>query len=272
MAVEWLLHRCVAAEGFHYHERGVAATFIAERPYLLASLGFANALSVPAHGEAWRDYLSRWFPELPPVEKRREVLVDHVRHGGRWGLAGVIGDNNAHPDLELSLQLVDGSGRAMVIPTWPWLASLFQASEGFDADAHTVAWADGEPVRWMEDTTAWVAAVSARALIERLYQGEMSLADLTPSEFEDVVSEVITAFDLAVRRTARTGDGGRDLVITGELLPGVKTTMVVEVTTESPTRVDKTRNAIFANRHVPQTVIVSRDRYSAGVVKLAEDR
>jgi len=112
---------------------------------------------------------------------------------------------------------------------------------------------------------------AVRALIQKLYLKKVRLSDLTWQELEDIVSEIFSEKGLKVKQTKRTRDGGRDLIVSGEIFPGEETQMAVEITAQKKVGIDKLSTTLQKNRHYPLIMLATSGTFSSGVLKTKND-
>jgi len=92
--------------------------------------------------------------------------------------------------------------------------------------------------------------------------------DLNPSEFEDLVGEVLFKAGLKVYKVRKTPQGGRDLLARGVLIPNEEPLeMAVEVKHRSIVDRPEVQTALYQNRGYPALLFVTSGRFTAGVLK-----
>lgn len=90
--------------------------------------------------------------------------------------------------------------------------------------------------------------------------------DLKPSEFEDLVGEVLLQTGLKVYKVREHPQGGRDLIARGVLIPGEEEIeMAVEVKHKSVVDRPEVELALYQNRGYPALLFVTSGRFTAGV-------
>lgn len=90
--------------------------------------------------------------------------------------------------------------------------------------------------------------------------------DLNPSEFEDLVGEVLLSAGLKIHKVREVPQGGRDLIARGSLIPGEEPIeMAVEVKHRRSVDRPEVQLALYQNRAYPALLFVTSGRFSAGV-------
>jgi hypothetical protein len=90
--------------------------------------------------------------------------------------------------------------------------------------------------------------------------------DLNPSEFEDLVGDVLFRAGLQVYKVREVPQGGRDLIARGSLIPGEEPIeMAVEVKHRPTVNRPEVQLALAQNRAYPAILFVTSGRFSAGV-------
>ena len=91
------------------------------------------------------------------------------------------------------------------------------------------------------------------------------LAEIHWRTLEEIVAELLFDLGMEVFVTDRSGDGGRDVIAKGELIPGEPTVLAVEVKHKAVVPVADVRQTLWANRHIPALLFVTSGRFSSGV-------
>jgi hypothetical protein len=99
-----------------------------------------------------------------------------------------------------------------------------------------------------------------------------TFADLHWRTLEELVAELLHDLGMQVTITDRSGDGGRDVIAKGELIPGEPTLLAVEVKHRKVVPVSELRNAMWANRHFPALLFVTSGSLSAGVYRMRSEQ
>lgn len=96
----------------------------------------------------------------------------------------------------------------------------------------------------------------------------LCLQDLNPSEFEDLVAELLFETGLKVYKVRESPQGGRDLIARGTLIPGEEPLeMAVEVKHRWVVDRPEVQLTLYQNRAYPALVFVTSGRFTAGVFK-----
>ena len=96
----------------------------------------------------------------------------------------------------------------------------------------------------------------------------LCLEDLNPSEFEDLVAELLFKAGLKVYKVRESPQGGRDLIARGSLIPDEEPVeMAVEVKHRKVVDRPEVQLALYQNRAYPALVFVTSGRFTAGVFK-----
>lgn len=96
----------------------------------------------------------------------------------------------------------------------------------------------------------------------------LCLQDLNPSEFEDLVAELLFKAGLKVYKVRESPQGGRDLIARGALIPGEEPLeMAVEVKHRPVVDRPEVQLALYQNRAYPALVFVTSGRFTSGVFK-----
>jgi hypothetical protein len=92
--------------------------------------------------------------------------------------------------------------------------------------------------------------------------------DLNPSEFEDLVGEVLLSAGLRIYKVRHAPQGGRDLIARGTLIPGEEQIeMAVEVKHRSVVDRPQVELALHQNKEYPALVFATSGRFTAGVLQ-----
>ena len=107
-----------------------------------------------------------------------------------------------------------------------------------------------------------------RPHLNRWATNGLCLEDLNPSEFEDLVAELLFKAGLKVYKVREAPQGGRDLIARGILVPGEEPIeMAVEVKHRRVVDRPEVQLALYQNRAYPALVFVTSGRFTAGVFK-----
>lgn len=127
-------------------------------------------------------------------------------------------------------------------------------------------WIPGQP----DARKAWVQRRAVQ-LLGAIKDEKMSLADLSWRQFEDIIEEILKTSGLQVVRVQTTPQGGRDLIMRGELVPGTEpVSIAVEVKHKELVDRPDVQLAIQQNRVFPALMFVTSGRFTAGVFQERE--
>jgi hypothetical protein len=130
---------------------------------------------------------------------------------------------------------------------------------------------------WLPSTASWFEygsdAVRERAdiLLHDLVDQRVSLRNIHWRQLEELVAELLTRIGLKVILTKKSHDGGRDIIATGELIPGEPTKLAVEVKHKDVVGVADLRAALYANRDFPALLFATSGRFTVGVFREQRD-
>jgi restriction endonuclease len=109
-----------------------------------------------------------------------------------------------------------------------------------------------------------------RLFLKGCTSGAGTLSDLSWRQMEELVAELLKLQGMEVTVTPGSGDGGRDIIARGELIPGEPTVLAVEVKHKPVVGLQDARSALYANRQMPALLIATSGRFSAGVLREAQ--
>jgi hypothetical protein len=112
---------------------------------------------------------------------------------------------------------------------------------------------------------------ATRAVLTALKAGKTTLREITWEQLEDVVGELMRQRGYEVQMGRRRKDGGRDMIVRGELIPGHACVLAVEVRQRAVVGLDQLRSRLYANRKFPALVFATSGRFTAGVVREKRD-
>jgi hypothetical protein len=144
-----------------------------------------------------------------------------------------------------------------------WQSALDRAPQQAQAQLVSMPelWIPGQPFR---NTLVHRATQS---ILDAIAAGHSSLQDISWRDLEDLVAALLENMGLSISVTPRSGDGGRDVIARGELLPGEPVVFAVEVKHKPVVGIEDLRAALWANRHFPALLFATSGRFSAGVMK-----
>jgi len=156
--------------------------------------------------------------------------------------------------------------------------SLDLQFDQFVADVESRVAQPREQVSVLWTPKLWLPAEQARqrALLdlslgphfEKWKSSGIHFDDLNPSEFEDLVGEVLLSAGLKIYKVRHAPQGGRDLIARGTLIPGEEPIeMAVEVKHRSIVDRPQVELALHQNKAYPALVFVTSGRFTAGVLQ-----
>lgn len=107
----------------------------------------------------------------------------------------------------------------------------------------------------------------AKRLLVALQEQKTSLDALRWQDMEGIVAELLRDRGMEVTITPRSRDGGRDVIATGELIPGEPAVLAVEVKHKALVSLDEVRSRLYANSQFPALLFATSGRFTAGVVR-----
>ena len=135
------------------------------------------------------------------------------------------------------------------------------------------------PSLWTPKEQAMQAGIlhhSTKHILAALKTNKVELADLSWKQLEELVAEVLRAQGLEIHMVRESPQGGRDIIVRGELIPGEEPlTMAVEVKHKRVVDRPQVQAAIYQNRGFPALMFVTSGRFTAGVLRekaLAENK
>ena len=186
----------------------------------------------------------------------------------RWQETGVWYWLNEAPFMggEFRLYRIDEPRAGLCIPVEHVLRKIEKAVDRNDHPNVAVL----SPLIWtpkaQEIETTYLQD-AASGLLAALNKGQCSLSDVSWRDLENIVAELLRDRGLEIHRVVERPQGGRDLVVRGELLPGELTYMAVEVKHRPAVGVAHLRAALKASEEFPALLFVTSGRFTAGVIK-----
>jgi hypothetical protein len=133
-------------------------------------------------------------------------------------------------------------------------------------ERNSVLWS---PRMWTPSEQARQRGFLASALqphLDRWKTSGLVLEDLNPSEFEDLVGQVLFSAGLKIHKVREVPQGGRDLIARGTLIPNEEPIeMAVEVKHRRVVDRPEVQLALYQNRAYPALLFVTSGRFTAGV-------
>lgn len=256
--------------------------YFGEHPYLLFPLDFSENRKLYFHDYLW-DFEYEYEKTIDYELKHREIekaIIETELFIKRMGFDRNIEFMNRDleyafkNDLNGSWYWFDGIDNNELyfngyinknIPIHELLKKLYDLLDKPDNNPHSIIY----PRSFLDFNDRFVNNFNYNIIesIKKIQKNEISLTDINPFEFEDIIAELLINSGLQIHKTPRTRDGGRDIVARGEIVPGFPILMAVEVKKKNTVNIDDVRNALYANRNYPKIMIVTSGRFSAGVYR-----
>jgi hypothetical protein len=242
--------------------------YLATHPHLLLPAGFSEARVFfsrdPSAKEIYASYnVRRNDPNW------HEVLLRH-RSTGKWYFLHWVLDEYTHGHLTPQLLFIDKKGDRHLVPALDHIASLRSHNAEKSLSEHFF-WLPPTSLRDLHKAENVATAKVASQVIAALRGGSIRIHDIPWMQFEDIIAELLTNAGFKLLRTKRTRDGGRDLIASGELFPGLQAELAVEITHRRVVGIDKLSKALYQNRNYPLLMLVTSGRFSSGVVQEARN-
>ncbi len=107
-----------------------------------------------------------------------------------------------------------------------------------------------------------------RSLLQALKEEKVQLESVSWRQLEEIVAEVLRAKGMEVHMVRENPQGGRDIILRGDLIPGNEPIMLaVEVKHRAVVDRPELDKALWQNRQFPALMIVTSGRFSSGVLK-----
>jgi hypothetical protein len=272
-----VLYSCVEdPEGYNLHQRDRAISYLARHPHVLFSQGYDEARIFSQANVEARKQVAGYLSEIEvDVEIKSEPFKGSITHEailrnqqtGQWEFLYYIWGEGI-TDGPLSVVLIPPKGSERRIEIDSLISQLNADSTARPDRMHLVL-----PTIWVpppvprEDI---LVASFTRNLMYSVHQGRTSLHELSWRQLEEIVAELLKTYGLSVELTPKTRDGGRDIIAVGEFFPGLKSTLVVEVTSTASVGIGKLAQALYRNRYFPTVMLATSGKFSAGVIAEAE--
>jgi hypothetical protein len=238
-------------------------SFLESHPHLLLAAGFPEVAVRRNPYGGGLDNVGLWV--------KAPEMSDHFS-ASDWLLIGGVEDVGSadwtHGNLEAPEPVIFATlrGRHRSIAIDDVIEDLHMLTETPDVADGKITWGDELGPGTLGNVELSRISCLAEGLVHALWSDAMSFRDLSWDHLEDVVAELARGLGLEVAQTRRSGDGGRDVIVRGELLPGIPATAAIEVTSSRRVRRDKVSRALWDNRHYPLTLVVTSGTFSAGVL------
>jgi len=284
---------------FHFNDLHSVVREVVASPHLLLPLGF-DEFSVLSHDERpkvrelyglsrdvavfsqetfYRDRASgTWFMFegfAPPSQLLLPPIVDgglSIRELGRLmderdRQLRDLGYPDGKIDVSSHLHFIGPpQDRARYIDLQAWIGSLESAIRAPSGEIHTL-WLPSSWAPRAQQEHADALRASVQPLLAELYLNDRELTSIHWRELEEVVAELLRAQGLAIHLTPSTGDGGRDIVARGELIPGEPLEIAIEVKQKPIVGLADVQRALYANQGYPALLVATAGRFSTGVIQ-----
>jgi hypothetical protein len=268
------LDLCLSYEGEDdSFENPNSPLYLAQNPHLLMPLGFPEFRAI---NETDVELIPRRSYEVQGLDFEFGAEIDWAfpvecffrTTEGRWQwFEGIDRYKHSVQTIEdLHLHFIAADGTSHLVPVREWLLSLERTVDTPLASAQLMLL----PGLWHSGANMAQRSVLQHTMpliIETLWRNRTPFGEIDWKLLEDIVAELLSDKGLRVHITPRSGDGGRDIIATGELFPGQVCTLAVEVKKKSVVGIADLRAASYANRDWPVLMLATSGRFSAGVWK-----
>ena len=247
-----------------------ATRFIHNNPHLLLAAGYDEYRLVDRCEADAKDINKRFFRASFPLGREaifRELRTGawHLFQGFRLPSSDRLANLTQKHKNDKSLRIVFDDGRFISEYT----------TEDLISNLHKAANSPIERTSVLSFSSLWSPSKArandsqiietTRSLIENVKNEGETLESIGWRDLEEIVAELLRSKGMAVNVTPRSHDGGRDIIARGELF-GEPITFAVEVKQKHTVPVTDLRSALYANRHLPVTMLVTSGRFSSGVI------
>jgi len=122
-------------------------------------------------------------------------------------------------------------------------------------------------INFQNDSKSSLFKTNVEKTLQELYDKQIDLKSVSYSHFEDIVAELLINSGFEISQTPKTRDGGRDIIARAECGIGNYVTIAVEVKHKEKVGIPDIRNALEANRHYPQIMVVTSGTFSSEVIE-----
>lgn len=129
------------------------------------------------------------------------------------------------------------------------------------------------PKLWTPDNQGREKSIiqaSAAPLIKAIQDEKCELASLHWKQLEDIVAEILRNSGMEIHSVAESPQGGRDIIARTQVVPGEILTIAVEVKHRGLVDRPILHTALHQNSHFPALMLVTSGRFTAGVIREAE--
>lgn len=252
------------SEYYWWENESPGLQYLYQHPHLLLALGYDEYRLLDWSEKNIR-FIEKAFPRVEGVSFPLEYeSLYRNEQSGEWQLfQGLMPSKEKKANLALNFV---GSQKDQDILTSDLLKALKSISHEPRADPTSLIL----PGLWTPEKQALarIELVDAtREIIKAISQNVNSLLSVKWRTLEEIVAELLRAQGMQIYLTPRSGDGGRDIIARGELIPGEPMTIAVEVKKKPTVGVGDVRSALYANRNYPGLMIATAGNFSAGVIK-----
>lgn len=107
-------------------------------------------------------------------------------------------------------------------------------------------------------------------MIKAIQDEKCELASLSWKQLEDIVAEILRNSGMEIHSVTESPQGGRDIIARTQLVPGEVMTIAVEVKHRKSVDRPILHTALHQNSHFPALMLVTSGRFTAGVIREAE--
>jgi hypothetical protein len=240
------------------------ASYLSLRPHLLMPLGFDEYKALNARADpaaAAKALVSFGILGLPRMEEYESLYREG--QSGRWlWLDGIRPRDDGHD----AVMFVGNGDSRLEISVSRWLSVLRDCVQRPEEQSRTL-WLPSLWTPSMQLSQTKHLAEAVPDILQAVHSEQRALRDVHWRQLEEIVAELLAARGLEIFLTPPSGDGGRDIVARGELVPGEPTTIAIEVKQKDVVSLGDVRAALQANAEFPCLMIATAGRFSAGVTQ-----
>lgn len=232
--------------------------FFAQRPHLLMVLGYDEYRALKYGRDAEEDLANVLGLTGLSIDFDYESIYRDAQSGAWYWFEGMSPD-----DLHFVGPKRQPDRR---VPFTKWFAAVKSLYAAADPKPHTL-WLPSLWTPRVQRETRIALAETAPALLQAIAEERKALRDISPTQLEELVAELLRSRGLEIHVTKRSWDGGRDIVARGELIPGEPLVMAVEVKQKPIVGLSDVQRALAANQDFPSLMVATAGRFSSGVIK-----